>query len=680
MGNVSTILFLVALVLGLGIFLYVFYYRLQIMLLGGEDNRFDQIAKRIWVTVKFAFGQYRMPQEFSAGILHIMIFAGFMVLSIRTTLIFGMGFGGSEFSLYNIPAIGPIVGPLYGVVKDLVVIGVLIGTMGFSWRRLVSKPLRMQNIPQWEPVLILCWISGLMLADIFLEAGAHAAGVHEKGIFAAPSLGMLFAPLFTAQSGAVIWEAMVWVHSVMILIFLNYLPFGKHFHIITAIPNVFFSNLDPHGRLTPIHNLEEKFEKMEEEEVVIGYQNVEQYSWKEIMDLYTCTECGRCMPQCPAWSTDKPLSLKRVNKESKHHLYERAPFLLGKKLGSDGKEAQYEGEQTTGGAISTDTIWACTLCRDCEERCPVLIEQVSRIVNMRRYLTMIEGNMPSELNNVFRGWERNSNPWGLGYDKRAEWITEDVPVKQLAEDAEVEYLLYVGCMGSFDDRSTRVTKALCRILDRAGVNFGVLGMEEQCCGETARRLGNEYLGQMMVQMNVELLQGYNVKKVIAFCPHCYNTLKNEYADFGMQFEEVWHAAEFVRKLVADGRIKIKKDGLGQIAFHDPCFLGRYNGIYEAPRELLELSGATVTDPTLSRSTSYCCGAGGGRMWMEEEQPRVNDTRFKQIMEDCGEPPLVGVSCPYCLTMILDGSKNANKEDDVKIKDVLEIVADHMEEA
>lgn len=680
MGMLSTVLFMAVIVLNLFVFLYVFYYRLQIMLMGSPDNRFDQIGRRLLLTVKYAFGQYKMPQELIPGILHIMIFSGFMVLALRTTVIFFQGFAGADFSLYAVPLLGYYIGPLYQIAKELVVIGVLIGCAGFAWRRIISRPPRMQNIPVVEPVLILCWISGLMFADMFLEAGLHAGGFHEDGFIAVPSLGWIFAPLFDGSSGPAVWEIGVWVHSVMILIFLIYLPFGKHFHIITAIPNVFFGRLEPYGHLRPITDLEEKFEKMEEEEIAIGYVNVEQFTWKEILDLYTCTECGRCMPQCPANASEKPLSLKGVNKDSKAHLYERAPYLLGKKADSDGKAKEYDGPITTGGFISTETIWACTLCRDCEERCPVLIEQVPRIVEMRRHLVMMESNMPQELNNTFRGWERNSNPWGIGYDQRGDWITDDLQIQTLADNPDVEYLFYVGCMGSFDDRSTKIAKAVCKILKHAGVSFGVLGMEEQCCGETARRLGNEFLGQIMVEANIEVMKGYNVKKVITFCPHCFNTFKNEYRDFGMEFEEVVHAADFVQRLADEGKINIKSGDLGEVAFHDPCFLGRYNGIYDQPRELLEKAGAKVAEPELDRSRSFCCGAGGGRMWMEEEQPRINDIRFKQIMDDCGEPKTIGVSCPYCLTMLLDGSKNADKEDDVKVMDVLEIVADCIEES
>ena len=679
MGSLSTWLFIGVTILGLLVFMYVMHYRIQIMKLGSPDDRTDHLPHRVWMTIKYAFLQYKMPQEIIPGILHIMIFFGFLTLGVRTVILFGHGIAGADFSIYSIPQMGYYLGPLYAIAKELVVIAVLIGVAGFAWRRMISKPARMQNIPVLEPVVILAWISGLMFADMLAEGGLHAAGFHEEGFITVPSLGWIFAPLFNENSGPLVWEIFVWVHSVMILVFLNYLPFGKHFHIITAIPNVFLGRLEPKGHLRPITDIEDKFEQMEEDESIhIGYQNVEHYTWKEIIDLYSCTECGRCQPQCPAFATDKPLSLKQVNKDSKHHLLERAPYLLEKKIGPDGVIAEYEGEETVGNIITAETLWACTLCGDCEERCPVLIEQIPRIVDMRRHLAMMEGDVPTELNNTFRGWERNSNPWGLGYDSRADWITEDVDVKLLSDDSEVDYLLYVGCMGSFDDRSTRVTKSLVKILNAAGISFGVLGTEEQCCGETARRLGNEFLGQMIVMANIEIMQGYDVKKVITFCPHCFNTLKNEYQDFGMKFEEVWHASDFVLSLVAEGRISVNKGESGEIAYHDSCMLGRYNGIFEQPRNLIEEAGASVKESSLNHNLSFCCGAGGGKMWMEEEQPRVNDKRFGEIWESCNSPKTIGVSCPYCLTMLLDGSKNANKEDEVKVRDVIEIIADNLE--
>lgn len=693
-------------------FSYVMWRRLRLMFTASKVSRFDQIGKRIGMLMKVGVGQARMtqPADVLAGLLHIFIFAGFMTLSVRTMLLFGMGFSGSWFNLDHLPGVGVFLGPLYSLVKDIVLVGVLIGCAGFAWRRLVSKPVRMQNIKQAEPVAILAWISGLMLADLLLEAGyaAWMRGATASGaiithhVWVAP-LGELFSGLFTQSSGVWAFKVGVWAHSVMVLLFLNYLPFGKHFHVITALPNVFFGRTTPHGRLEPVLNIEEKFEKMEEDpSIAIGVFNVEHLTWKQILDVYSCTECGRCVPFCPAWSTDKPLSHRAVNKDIRHHLMEKSEFLLAKKNGD--AAAEYTGQPLTGGVIQTETIWSCTLCMDCEQRCPVLIEQVPRIVEMRRHLAMIEGNIPTEVANFFKNIERNSNPWGLAPDKRADWIAtldEGQTAPQYCElepdqAKEIEYLFWVGCMGSFDDRSQKVTKALVKILNAAGVKFAVLGVEEQCNGETARRLGNEYLGQMLATMNIQTMLAYGVKKVVAFCPHCFNTIKNDFPplipsavaqmedkEAAKAFEsfagfEVVHANELVKQLIADGRIKIRKSDLGRIAYHDPCFLGRYNDIFEPQREMVALAGGTVVEPSLHHKQSYCCGAGGGRMWVEEHAPRVNHKRFDEIMETTGNPPTIGVSCPFCLTMMTDSSKDKLVDDKVQVKDVLEIVADALE--
>ncbi len=700
----NMILFALMILAGLAIFGYVMYRRFKLMTLGPGENRFDEIPKRIAAAVKFGFGQNRMPREKQAGWLHIFIFGGFMVLSIRTTIIFGMAFGGPEFGLGMIPGVGGVLDVLYGLLKDLVVIGVLVGCVGFAYRRLILKPTRMQNVPQLEPVVILCWISGLMFADMLLEGGLIAGTGH--GSF---SLGKLWAPLFTPETGLKVYKGMVWLHSFMILAFLNYLPFGKHFHVITGIPNVFFLNLKPKGRVAPIEDLEAKFEKMEEDpDLPIGISQFEHMTWKQVNDIYSCTECGRCVPQCPAWSTDKPLSLRDVNKGIKKHMYAKEPYILGpfefwKK--EEGEKKEWEGELLATGAISADTIWACTMCGDCEERCPVFIEQIPRIVQMRQYMAMISGEIPTEIANFFKGVERNSNPWGLSPEKRADWIAkggDDFAVKQFCELEpdelkEIEYCYFVGCMGSFDDLSQKITIALCKILNAAGVKYAVLGIEEQCNGETARRLGNEYLGQMLTTMNIQTFMNYGVKKIIANCPHCFNTLANEYPDFieqartthddqevakkyeGFKGFDVVHANELVRSLLAEGKIKLKKNcDLGGVAYHDPCFLGRYNGIFKPQREMIEMLGGEVLEPKLTEIGSYCCGAGGGRMWMEEHQPRVNTERFKQLWADCNEPSTIGVSCPFCMTMLSDGSKDEEKEDKVKILDVLQLVADNLD--
>ena len=695
MPEISTgewIAFILMFLVGIVTFLYVAYSRIQLLLLAQPENRFDNLPKRALLAIKYGFGQYKMPDEVSAGLLHIAIFGGFMTVSLRTIMLFGQGLIGDYH--WHLWVLGPEqpLGMLYAFVKDFISLFVIVACFGFMYRRMISKPVRMQNIVVWEPVVILFWISGLMLTDYFIEGALLHLTMTDGGlpVFPAP-LTYIAAQLMSPETANGWLKANFWIHTAMILIFLNYLPFGKHFHVLTAIPNIFLGRLDPPGKIKSIDNLEELFEKMEEEEVVIGVAEPEHFTWKTLLDVYTCTQCGRCVPFCPAWSTDKPLSLRQVNYDIRHHLMDKSAYLLETNNKPDGEKKEWEGEPMTGGTLSTETIWACTMCRDCEERCPVLIEQVSKITEMRRYLNMIEGNIPDELAQMFRGLERNSNPWGLGYDQRAKWVDDnpDLGVQRFAEvenPEEIEYLFFVGCMGSFDDRSVRVTKALCKIMNEAGIKFAVLGEKEQCSGDTARRLGNEYLAQMQMQMNLTAMKMYGVKKIVTNCPHCFNTLKNEYADiivtdeeteekFQYSFDEVIHGQVLVKRLLDEGRIKIDSKALGEIAYHDSCFMGRYNDIYNEPRQLIEACGGKVVDPSLHHKRSFCCGAGGGRMWMEEEQPRVNDKRFKEIMETTGDPELIGVSCPFCMTMITDGSKNANRDEDVKIKDVLEIVAD-----
>jgi len=704
LSTVGIYLFLASIAAGLGIFAYTMYRRLALVFKAQPDSRFDHLPRNFFSMIKYGFVQYRMPMELAPGLFHIFIFVGFLTVSIRTMVIFGMGLSGSYFNLEYIPLVGFILGPLYAVIKDIVVIGILVGCAGFTWRRLVSKPERMQGIVHWEAVLILGWISSLMFADMLLEGGylawAHANGqvVHHW----APSLGQIFEPLFDAKSGAIIWKAMVWVHSLLILGFLNYLPFGKHFHVITAIPNVFFGPQETPGRVSPIHDIEGLFEKMEEDPgLAIGVGKVEDLTWKQMMDAYSCTECGRCVTFCPANVTGKPLNLRQVNKDVRAAMMAKSGFILGKKK----EGAEWEGEELTGGAVTAEAIWSCTLCKDCEDRCPVLIEQVPRIIQMRQYFSMIQGEMPPEIANFMKSMERNSNPWGLGQDKRGEWIAkateEGIPVKQFAELSPeemeaVEYLFFVGCMGSFDDRAQKVTRAFCRILNEAGVKYAVLGAEELCDGETVRRLGNEYLAQMMMVMNIQTFMMYGIKKIVAFCPHCYNTLAHEFGDFipaaleSMEDKdvaakyadfsafEVVHANELIKGLVAEGRIRIEKDaGVGSVGYHDPCFLGRYNGIFDPQRDLLKMAGAEVREAELSHGQSFCCGAGGGRMWMEEHIPRVNHERFDQIIKTCNEPATIGVSCPFCLTMMTDSSKDKEMEEKVQVKDVIEIVAERM---
>jgi Fe-S oxidoreductase len=689
-------LFIAAVIVAVAFFSWTMYRRLGVLLLARNENRTDRVGERTLAMLKYGFGQHRLPDDLIPGLLHIFIFVGFLTLSIRTMEIAVMGVTSSDYNLYAIPGIGHALGTGYGWLKDIVVAAVLVGVVGFAWRRLVSKPRRMQGLHHAHAILILGWIASLMFADMLLEGGYQAWAAANGVAIEHAGLGSLFTGLFGPESGKATWAAMVWVHTVLVLGFLNYLPFGKHFHVLLAIPNVFFGRMTPNGRLAPILDLEGAFERMDTEPVAIGVSQVEDLSWKQIFDAYACAECGRCVPYCPASSTDKPLSLRDVNVSIRQNVLAKSDFLLAK-LRANGHGAaeaaapgDWQGEALTAGAVGADAIWSCTLCMDCEQRCPVLIEQVPRIVQMRQYLSMIASSVGPEIASFFKNVERNSNPWGLAPDMRADWIAkaaeEDTPVRQFCElspeeAAGVEYLLFVGCMGSYDDRAQKVTRALCRILNAGGVSYAVLGAEETCCGETARRLGNEYLGQAVISMNIQTMMAHGVKKIIAFCPHCYNTLANEYGDFIPQaragidakdvaakyehFErfEVVHATDLVRRLVAERKIILKTDAsLGEVAYHDPCFLGRYNGIFDPQRELVELSGGQVKNPSLTRQHSYCCGAGGGRMWMEEHPPRVNTHRFAELTRSCPGAKTIGVSCPLCLTMMLDACKEAQQEE------------------
>jgi Fe-S oxidoreductase len=491
---------------------------------------------------------------------------------------------------------------------------------------------------------------------------------------------------FSATGMERVMGLMFWIHIITQLTFLNILPLGKHFHVITSLPNVFLKSLDyPHDKIKLL-DLED--ESVWEEET-LGVNHLHQLNWKQGLDLYTCTECGRCKEVCPTYTTDKPLNLHDFNDTLKAELYANADNLilrakLAKTLTGDEeadaktkeKMAVFKPEKAlVGEVIALDTLWACTTCRACEQVCPVTIEHVPRIIALRQGQTLMQGEYPQELNTAFKGLERNGNPWGIGYDKRADWA-EGLDVKLMADHPDAEYLLWVGCAGSFDDRTQKVTKALVKILKAAKVDFAILGTEEKCTGDFARRTGNEMMYQMMATENIEVLNGYNVKKIIAACPHCLNTLKHDYPQMGGHYEVVHHSA-FINQLIADGKIRVKKSLAGMLTYHDPCYLGRYNEIYDAPRNVLNtLSSQGLNELPRHGTESFCCGAGGGRMWMEETiGSRINVERSKEIVAENAET--VAVGCPFCLTMIEDGMKELNKDEDIKTRDIAELVAEHL---
>jgi Fe-S oxidoreductase len=469
------------------------------------------------------------------------------------------------------------------------------------------------------------------------------------------------------ETTSVVGLASFWLHLVLILVFLNVLPYGKHFHIITGLPNVLFARLEPRAALRKLD--------LEAEDASFGTATVKDLSWKEGWDTYSCTECGRCQTHCPTYVTGKPLSHKEVNIALRHHLWEKAEDLVAlAKAKPEEREAALGKLPPIGEVIPPETFWACTTCGWCETACPVLIENVPRLVDMRRQAVLVDSAFPDEASRVFKGIETQGNPWGIGSNKRAEWC-EDLAVPR-ASEGDFEWLFFVGCAGAFDDRQKKVSRAIVKILREAKVSFAILGEEETCTGDAARRLGNEYLFQMQAQSLTETLNGHQVKKILVQCPHCLNTIKNELPQFGGNYEVVHHA-DLVARLVREGKLSPQKaEGLGNVTFHDPCYLARWNGVTEPPREALQSAGVAPLEMARNRRQGFCCGAGGGRMWLEEKLgTRVNRNRAEEAARTLGEKGgTVATACPFCLTMMKDGLADAGKDETVKVLDVAEIVA------
>jgi len=696
------------LIVGLAIFSRTMYYKILLLMALEPIDRTNHIKERLKNMVIIALGQKRLvgrKKEWAAGIMHAFIFWGFCVLLIRSLNLYGEGFvKGFQLPLFGD---GSILGYLYIALKDIMEGIVLLMAVYAIFRRAVLKPARMHNT--WEAYFVLAMIGILMISDLLLDGARYnLIMLHNNPehlhFFNNPQYGseFLWTPVSVgaaslisalgAEANGSILTAMFWLHIITQLTFLNFLPLGKHFHVITALPNVFLKNLGyPHEK-TKLLDLED--ESVWEDES-LGINHIHQLNWKQGLDLYTCTECGRCKEVCPTYTTDKPLNLHDFNDTLKAELFCNADNLikrakLSATIKEDGDAEQSEetraemSEQLVelaskkkliGDVITEDTLWACTTCRACEEVCPVTIEHVPRIIAMRQGQSLMAGVYPQELNTALKGLERNGNPWGIGYDKRADWA-DGLDVKTMAGTSDVDYLLWVGCAGSFDDRSKKVSISLVKILQKANISFAILGIEEKCTGDFARRVGNEMMYQMMAQENIETLNNYKVKKIIAACPHCLNTLKHEYPQMGGNYEVIHHA-EFIDQLVRSGKITLNKSFQGSLTYHDPCYLGRYNSIYDQPRSILNsISKDGLKELDRYGRESFCCGAGGGRMWMEETiGKRINLERAEEIAGQ--QVANVAVGCPFCLTMIEDGMKELGKDEEIKTQDIAELVANNM---
>ena len=640
------------------------------------DDRFDNPGQRIKDTLVYAFGQKRLFKRKYGGTLHVMIFWGFCVLSIANLTLILRGFAGPEFNLPLLAATQPV-GAAYNFIKEFFICLVLLGVTLAFYRRLVIKP----KFPEWswDAILILCLIGSLMIVELFWGATEVIRG---EGGWMYPVTGLLAGPV-TAMTGGdgqtieTLQEVSWWINYALVLGFGAYLPYSKHLHVITGIPNVYFQKKRPYGELTKLD-----FESEDAEDY--GSITLKDFTWKNFFDWYSCTECGRCTSVCPAYASGKPLHPKKISEMMREELVEHGGGDLLVKLA----EAKAKGEELPEDdglrhlpdnvpAVSEEVLFACTTCRACEDACPVFIEYVQEIVDMRRYLVQAENRFPEEVARSFKNMENNSNPWGIGFATRADWAKE-LDVQLMSEQPEdLDLLFWVGCAGSFDDRNQRVSESMVKIMKAAGLKFAILGQEEGCTGDPARRIGNEYLYQVLAAQNVEVMNTYGVKKVVTSCPHCFNTIKNEYHQFGGEYEVIHHS-ELIADLISQGKIKVKAGENLDVTYHDSCYLGRYNEIYEQPREALRAVGFKLHEMEMSYNKGRCCGAGGGRMWMEEHGTQVKDMRLQDALDLKTQPKMIASACPFCLTMMSDAVATKNKQDEIATKDIAEVVAEALE--
>jgi Fe-S oxidoreductase len=686
----SMLIFVALLAVGLGVLARTLYRRFVVLLKVAPLGRFDRIPERIEAVVQYVLGQKKfvvgeqpLKGDKPAGWMHFFIFWGFTILGVQVIHMFVRGF----IPDFHLPGMTVnLLGGPYLLLKDVIQVIVLGAIAMAIYRWVISHPSRLfgfapaenrlRGQSHSEALVILSFIGAIMISGFLYDGGhLYAAALTpdiEKERAWQPLSALVGLTLFTiGGTGLAAFASNVgwWAHNCIILSFLNLLPISKHFHIITSAPNVFFKKLEPVGQLSK-QDLENA--------TTFGTSYINQFNWKQVLDMYSCTECGRCSSHCPATISGKTLAPRQLLLDLRDYLYQHEGDVLAAGNGQSGAAgpATTVGENIVGERlIHDDVLWACTTCRACEEACPVLIEYVDKIVDMRRHLVQEESRFPAELTRTFKAMETQGNPWGVDASTRADWAAGlDIPT--LADKPDAEYLYFVGCAGSFDDRAKRTTQAVAKILTAAGVDFAILGVEEPCNGETARRIGNEYLFQTMAQTAVEVLGGYHVRKIVTNCPHCFNTFKNDYPQFGGHYEVV-HATELVERLIGEGKLSFNLGAERAVTFHDSCYLGRYNNVFEAPRNLLGMiPGVQLKEMQRSRRFGMCCGAGGGRMWMEEEPTqRVNLKRIEQALDT--NPDAVAVACPFCMTMIDDGLKAKGMEEKIPALDVMEIVAGAM---
>jgi Fe-S oxidoreductase len=650
------------------------------------------------------FGQRRLLKWTVPGLAHFFTFWAFVILATVYLEAYGALFKPD----FEIPLIGTW--PVLGFLQDTIALLVVVAVVVFGVIRWQNQPARLGRRSRFSGShLFGAWLVLFLIVNVvwtmFLFRGAaiDTGNFHNNGAYMSHLVANWLSG-FSNSTNSVLEGIGLLLHIGVMLVFLVEVLHSKHLHIFVAPINVFFKRppialggarpLTVAGKPVDFENIEEL-----DEDASLGIGKIEDFTWKGLLDFASCTECGRCQSQCPAWNTEKPLSPKLMIMSLRDHAYAKAPYIFA---GEDGRESlpesllaeaarplvgATEGDPSLpsgGGVIDPDVLWSCVTCGACVNQCPVDIEHVDHILDMRRYQVLIESSFPSELNGLFKGLENKGNPWNMSPNDRMQWAEGlDFEVKQVGVDIEsldeVEWLFWVGCAGAYEDRAKKTTRAVAELLHRAGVSFAVLGNGETCTGDPARRAGNEFVFQQLAMQNAEVLQEAKAKKIVATCAHCFNTLKNEYAAFGVELEVVHHT-QLLNRLVREGALTPVPEGAGPkrtITYHDPCYLGRHNQVYTPPRELLlGLPGAELTEMERSEERSFCCGAGGARMWMEENiGQRINDNRTAEAVATGADR--IAVACPFCRVMLSDGLTSAQSQgqarEEVEVVDVAQLL-------
>ncbi|MCC6866616.1 MAG: (Fe-S)-binding protein [Ignavibacteria bacterium] len=659
--HIQNIVFIILFLAALSLFIFNLFRIRSYLMLGRAENRFASPLKRLKKVLEIGIGQSKIFREPAAGLMHALIFWGFLVLITAVTEAIIQGFY-SNFSLGMFGGISKI----FFISQDVFGLLVILSVIYALFRRYVLHPKRLQGdgSTNADATFILCMIMGVMLTMFGVNAVKTAIHPDYATYYSAHFISSKLSVLFKGNE-ITFYNIFWWAHISIVLLFMNYLPYSKHFHIVTSLPNVYLSKLGP-------QTLDTEEIDFEKENVFLGSGDIEQLTWKEIFDGYACTECGRCTASCPANLTGKPLSPRKIIMNIRERTSEKAPLMAANKnIPEEIEQKKLVSEYY----ITDDELWACTSCMACVKECPVNIEHVNPIVDMRRFLVQSESRFPDELMTVFGNMENNGAPWAYPQSDRLKWTENlDITVPVASEKNNFDVLYWVGCAGAFDARYQNVSRSVAQLLDKAKVNYAVLGKEEKCNGDSARRLGNEFLAQTLIKENVETMKKYNFKKILVSCPHCMQTIGNEYKAFGGDYEVVHHS-EFISELVNEKKIEIEETKKidTKITYHDSCYLGRYNNIYEEPRDLLkQVNNGDIIEMERSKDKGLCCGAGGGRMWMEEKiGKKINIERTEEALRTNAD--VISTACPFCMTMMTDGVKEKGRSEDVKVKDFAELI-------